>query len=67
MTYELLGIFDAYTERNAVEVVSGDCPWCLLPAPHAHGLGTLLITFPEGKTPTRAEPLAISEEVHQWS
>lgn len=66
MTYELVAIFDAYTERNAVEVVSGDCPWCEAAVPHAHALGTLLITFPEGKVPTRAETLDIVEEVQTW-
>lgn len=64
---DLLAIFDAYTGRNAVEVASGECPWCLAPVPHAHALGTLLITFPEGKVPRRAEPLEIVEEVHGWS
>jgi len=67
MAYELLAIFDAYTERNAVEVVSGECPWCFAATPHAHALGTLLITFPEGKQPTRVDALDISEEVHVWS
>lgn len=67
MTYELLAIFDAYSETNAVEVTAGECPWCLAPVPHAHSLGTLLITFPEGKQPKRAEALEIAEEVHTWS
>jgi hypothetical protein len=64
---DLVAIFDAYSERNAVLVRSGDCPWCIMPAPHAHALGTLLITFPEGRTPDRAETLDVAEEVHRWS
>jgi hypothetical protein len=64
---DLLAIFDAYSGRNAVLVQSGECPWCLGHTPHAHALGTLLITFPEGRVPRRAEPLEIAEEVHGWS